>query len=113
MLNSGSSMDAVKKPGVITSPTGSLTLNGKAVAIYIDGAPSTLSGTDLQNYLSTLPAGAIEKVELIYNPGGLLMPIRAVQLLISSRVPNGSRASTRVLISITTSTNTRNRAHRF
>lgn len=70
MLNSGSSMDAVKKlPGVITSPTGTLTLNGKAVAIYIDGAPSTLSGNDLQNYLSTLPAGAIEKVELIYNPG--------------------------------------------
>ncbi|HMK06416.1 MAG TPA: TonB-dependent receptor, partial [Flavobacterium sp.] len=70
MLNSGSSFDAVKKlPGVITSPTGSLTLNGKGVAIYVDGAPSTLSGTDLQNYLSSLPATAIEKVELIYNPG--------------------------------------------
>jgi iron complex outermembrane receptor protein len=70
MLNSGTSFDAVKKlPGVITSPTGSLTLNGKGVAIYIDGAPSTLSGTDLQNYLSSLPASAIEKVELIYNPG--------------------------------------------
>ena len=70
MLNSGSSFDAVKKlPGVITSPTGSLTLNGKGVAIYIDGSPSTLSGTDLQNYLSSLPANAIEKVELIHNPG--------------------------------------------
>ena len=70
MLNSGSSLDAVKKlPGVITSPTGSLTLNGKGVAIYIDGAPSTLTGNDLQNYLSSLPANAIEKVELIYNPG--------------------------------------------
>lgn len=70
MLNSGSSFDAVKKlPGVITSPTGSLTLNGKSVAIYIDGSPSTLSGTDLQNYLSSLPANAIEKVELIHNPG--------------------------------------------
>jgi hypothetical protein len=70
MLNSGSSLDAVKKlPGVITSPTGSLSLNGKSVTIYVDGAPSTLSGTDLQNYLSSLPANAIEKVELIYNPG--------------------------------------------
>ena len=70
MLNSGSSLDAVKKlPGVITSPTGSLTLNGKGVTIYIDGSPSTLSGNDLQNYLSSLPANAIEKVELIYNPG--------------------------------------------
>lgn len=70
MLSTGSTFDAIKKlPGVITSPTGSLTLNGKSVAIYIDGAPSTLSGNDLQNYLSSLPANAIEKVELIYNPG--------------------------------------------
>jgi iron complex outermembrane receptor protein len=70
MLSTGSTYDAVKKlPGVITSPTGGLTLNGKGVSIYIDGAPSTLSGTDLQNYLSSLPASAIEKVELIYNPG--------------------------------------------
>jgi iron complex outermembrane receptor protein len=70
MLNSGSSLEAVKKlPGVITSPTGGISLNGKGVTIYIDGAPSTLSGNDLQNYLNTLPANAIEKVELIYNPG--------------------------------------------
>jgi hypothetical protein len=70
MLNSGSSLEAVKKiPGVITSPSGSITLNSKGVAIYIDGSPSTLSGTDLQNYLATLPANSIEKVELIYNPG--------------------------------------------
>jgi hypothetical protein len=70
LLNSGSSYDAVKRlPGVISSPTGSLSLNGRGVRIYIDGAPSTLSGTDLQNYLSSLPANAIEKVELIYNPG--------------------------------------------
>lgn len=70
MLSSGSTYEAIKKlPGVIASPTGGLTLNGKGLAIYIDGAPSTLSGTDLQNYLSSLPANAIEKVELIYNPG--------------------------------------------
>lgn len=70
MLNSGNALDAVKRlPGVVTSPTGGLTLNSKGVMIYIDGAPSTLTGTDLQNYLSSLPAKAIEKVELIYNPG--------------------------------------------
>lgn len=70
MLNSGNSLEAIKRlPGVITSPTGGLTLNGKGVTIYIDGAPSALNGTDLQNYLSSLPANAIEKVELIYNPG--------------------------------------------
>ncbi|MFY7739811.1 MAG: TonB-dependent receptor domain-containing protein [Flavobacterium sp.] len=70
MLSTGTAYDAVKKlPGVIASPTGGLTLNGKGVAIYIDGSPSTLSGSDLENYLSSLPANAIEKVELIYNPG--------------------------------------------
>lgn len=70
MLSTGNAYDAVKKlPGVIASPTGGLSLNGKGVAIYIDGAPSTLSGTDLETYLSSLPANAIEKVELIYNPG--------------------------------------------
>ncbi|WP_309610073.1 outer membrane beta-barrel family protein [Flavobacterium sp.] len=70
MLSTGNAYEAVKKlPGIISSPTGSLSLNGKGVTIFIDGAPSTLSGTDLENYLSSLPANAIEKVELIYNPG--------------------------------------------
>lgn len=70
MLSTGTAYEAVKKlPGVIASPTGGLSLNGKGVAIYIDGSPSTLSGSDLENYLSSLPANAIEKVELIYNPG--------------------------------------------
>ena len=70
MLSTGNAYEAVKKlPGIISSPTGSLSLNGKGVTIFIDGAPSTLSGADLENYLSSLPANAIEKVELIYNPG--------------------------------------------
>lgn len=70
MLSTGNAYEAVRKlPGVITSPVGGLSLNGKGVAIYIDGSPSTLSGADLQNYLSSLPANAIEKVELVYNPG--------------------------------------------
>lgn len=70
MLSTGNAYEAVKKlPGVIASPTGGLTLNGKGVSIYIDGSPSTLSGTDLENYLSSLPASAMEKIELIYNPG--------------------------------------------
>uniref|UniRef100_UPI00404987D1 TonB-dependent receptor domain-containing protein n=1 Tax=Flavobacterium sp. TaxID=239 RepID=UPI00404987D1 len=70
MLSSGNVFQAVKKlPGVIASPTGGLTLNGKGVVVYIDGSPSTLSGSDLENYLSSLPASAMEKIELIYNPG--------------------------------------------
>jgi len=70
LLNTGTTFEAVKRlPGVVTSPAGGLTLNGKGVVVYIDGAPSNLSGTDLQNYLNNLPANAIEKIELIYDPG--------------------------------------------
>jgi iron complex outermembrane receptor protein len=97
MLNSGSSLDAVKKiPGVITAPTGSLTLNSKNVAIYIDGMPSSLSGTDLQNYLLSLPATAIEKVELIYNPGASFDASSSgsvINIVTSSRKMKGVNAS--------------------
>lgn len=69
-LSGGSMSDAIRKlPGVIVSPTGNLNLNGKDVAIYIDGVPSNLSGQDLKNYIQSLPANAIEKIELIENPG--------------------------------------------
>jgi len=69
-LSSGSMSDALRKlPGVIVSPSGNLNLNGKDVAIYIDGVPSNLSGQDLKSYIQSLPANAIEKIELIENPG--------------------------------------------
>lgn len=70
MVSTGNAYEAIKKmPGVIASPTGGLSLNGRGVTIYIDGSPSTLTGTDLENYLTSLPAGAFEKIELIYSPG--------------------------------------------
>ncbi len=70
MLSAGTTLEAIKKiPGVITAPNGGLSLNGKGVNIYIDGSPSTLTGSDLQNYLSSLPANVVEKIELIANPG--------------------------------------------
>ncbi|WNM19305.1 TonB-dependent receptor domain-containing protein [Flavobacterium capsici] len=97
MLSTGNALEAVKKlPGVITSPTGSLTLNGKGVAVYIDNAPSTLSGQDLQNYLSSLPANAIEKVELIYNPGAAFDANASgsiINIITSSRRMKGINAS--------------------
>lgn len=97
MLGTGNAYDAVKKlPGVIASPTGGLSLNGKGVAIYIDGAPSTLSGSDLENYLSSLPANAIEKVELIYNPGAAFDANASgsiINLVTSSKRMKGVNAS--------------------
>jgi outer membrane receptor protein involved in Fe transport len=70
MVSSGTALDAIKKmPGVVASPTGGFSLNGKPIIIYIDDAPNSLSGNDLKNYLESLPAKAIENIELIYNPG--------------------------------------------
>lgn len=70
LVSSGTALDAIKKmPGVVASPTGGFSLNGKPIVIYIDDAPNSLSGNDLKNYLSSLPAKAIENIELIYNPG--------------------------------------------
>ncbi|MGC3977132.1 MAG: TonB-dependent receptor [Paludibacteraceae bacterium] len=69
-LSTGSMRDAVRKlPGVVLSPSGDLNLNGKAVSIYIDGVPSSLSGSDLKTYLQSIPATNIEKIELVENPG--------------------------------------------
>jgi hypothetical protein len=70
ILEGGSLYDAVKKlPGVIANPMGGITINGRNAAIYIDGIPSTLSGQDLLNYLESLPANVVERIEVISTPG--------------------------------------------
>lgn len=71
LLSNGSINDVIKKiPGVIPVPMGSgVSINGKIVSIYINGTPSSLSGTDLTNYLQSLPASQIDKIEVIKNPG--------------------------------------------
>jgi hypothetical protein len=70
ILSNGSAYEALTKiPGVIVTPNGYIAQNGKISAIYIDGEPSSISGEDLNNYLNSLPANSIEKIELIYSPG--------------------------------------------
>jgi hypothetical protein len=57
-----------KTPGVSVANT-TISLNGKqGVSILINGRPSNLSGKDLENYLKSLSASDIEKIELIENP---------------------------------------------
>jgi iron complex outermembrane recepter protein len=97
MLSTGNAFEVVKKlPGVIATPNGGLTLNAKGITIYIDGAPSSLSGSDLENYLSSLPASAIEKVELIYNPGASFEANSSgsiINIIMSSKRLKGINAS--------------------
>ncbi len=58
-----------KSPGVNVSENGAISLHGKAgVTIYIDDKPTHLSGSDLQNYLRSMPSTMLSQIELMTNP---------------------------------------------
>ena len=58
-----------KAPGVAVDKDGIISLKGKqAVLVLIDGRPTYLTPADLSNYLKSLPASAIDQLELMTNP---------------------------------------------
>lgn len=58
-----------KAPGITIDKDGNISLKGKqGVIVMLDGKPSYMSGTDLVNYLTNLPAGNIDQVEIMTNP---------------------------------------------
>jgi hypothetical protein len=63
-------MDLLERsPGVAVDNNGVISLKGKnGVTIFVDDKPTYLSGTDLENYLRSLPASSIDQVELMTNP---------------------------------------------
>jgi iron complex outermembrane recepter protein len=71
LLNTASTYEALEKiPGVMIDANNKLTLNGKSgVSIWMDGQPTNLGAEDLNNLLRSLPADAVEKIEVISNPG--------------------------------------------
>jgi Outer membrane protein beta-barrel family/Carboxypeptidase regulatory-like domain len=61
--------EVIKKgPGVTSDKDDNLKMKGQIAAIYVDGKPFYLSGTQLTEYLKSLPADAVTKIELITNP---------------------------------------------
>ncbi|HEV9038846.1 MAG TPA: TonB-dependent receptor [Puia sp.] len=69
--NAGSSaMDVLEKsPGVTLDKDDNISLKGKqGVTIMIDNKPTYLSATQLASYLRSLPASAIDQIELMTNP---------------------------------------------
>jgi hypothetical protein len=71
VVNAGSSAFDVleRSPGILIDVNDNISMRGKAgVLIYVDGKPSPMSGSDLVNYLRSLPSNAIERIELITNP---------------------------------------------
>ncbi len=63
-------MDVLERsPGVSVDNNGVISLKGKnGVTIFIDDKPTYLSGTDLENYLRSLPSSSIDQIELMTNP---------------------------------------------
>ena len=58
-----------KAPGITIDKDGKISLKGKqGVVVMLDGKPSFMSGPDLVNYLTNLPAGNIDQVEIMTNP---------------------------------------------
>lgn len=59
-----------KAPGVTVDNQDNVTVLGRAgVIVYIDGKPLPLGGDDLSNYLKSLPADQIDRIEIITAPG--------------------------------------------
>lgn len=57
-------------PGVIKSPGGSYTLNGKPVIFYVNGVKQNITDESLDVFLSTLPASVLSQVKLIQENNG-------------------------------------------
>lgn len=71
IANAGSNALEVleRAPGVMIDQNGVILLKGRSgVAVFINDKPSYLSGTELENYLRTLPAGSIKNIEIMENP---------------------------------------------
>ena len=57
-----------KAPGVMIDKDGKVTVNGKAVSVYIDGRPSYMSGEQLTAMLQGTDASMVDKIEIITQP---------------------------------------------
>lgn len=58
-----------KSPGVMVDKNGGISLQGKAgVLVMIDDKPTYLSGTELNNLLSSMSSSQIDQIELMPNP---------------------------------------------
>ncbi len=69
-LNSGSLMEGLKKlPGLIISEVAGALYQGKQLEVYLDGRPLNIYSNELNSYLEGMPANAVEKVEIITQPG--------------------------------------------
>lgn len=90
-IQNGSAQDALQNsPGVQVDGDGNITLNGKAVKVYINDKESHYEGEMLKQYIKTLTADQISSIEAIeypsakYGGGGPVINIRTEQKLLKN-----------------------------
>ena len=69
-VQTGTMADALQNaPGVEVDPEGNITLRGSGdVTVWLNDRPSNLSGEALKQYIKTLPASSVKRVEVLSNP---------------------------------------------
>ena len=79
-LNSGSVLEGIKKlPGLIASDVAGMMYQGKQLDVFMDGRPLNITSNELNSFLEGMPANAIEKIEIITQPGAEFPELRAVR----------------------------------
>jgi len=76
-ISAGGSAETILStlPSLQIDADGSISYRGnESVAIYINGDPASLAGESLLGYLRSLPAEAIEQIEIISNPSARYEP---------------------------------------
>jgi hypothetical protein len=69
-LNTGSVLEGIKKlPGLIASDIAGMMYQGKQLDVFMDGRPLNISTNELNTFLEGMPANAIERIEIITQPG--------------------------------------------
>jgi outer membrane cobalamin receptor len=69
-VQSGTASDALQNaPGVEVDAEGNITYRGKtAVEVWINNRPSNMDSEALKQYIKTLPASSIKRIEVLSNP---------------------------------------------
>ena len=76
VADGGSATDVLSTlPSVDVDVDGNVSLRGAGnVAVFINGRPAPVQGDFLASYLQSLPAGSVERVEIIPNPSAAFEP---------------------------------------
>ena len=76
ITSGGSATDALDQlPSVTIDFDGNISLRGNEnVVIYLNGQPSPMTGESLVGFLNSLPADAIDRIEVIPNPSAAFEP---------------------------------------